>query len=146
MVSGGAGALGYGRAMTTVPTFSALGDESFVSLTTFRRSGEAVSVPVWIGRDGDALTVTTPATSGKVKRLRADPRVELRPCSRRGTVDGGVPPVAGVARIIADVDGVERLTDGIRKKYRWQFRVAMMIERLGRAGRRPRVILRITSA
>ncbi len=140
------GRVGYGREMTSVPTFSALGDESFVSLTTFRRSGEAVSVPVWIGRDGDALTVTTPAASGKVRRLRADPRVELRPCSRRGTVDGGVPPVAGVAQVVGDADGVERLTDGIRKKYRWEFRVVMMIERLGRAGRKPRVILRITPA
>ena len=129
-----------------MPTFSALGDESVVSLTTFRRSGEAVSVPVWIGRAGDALTVTTPAASGKVRRLRSDPRVELRPCSRRGTVDDGLPPVAGVAQVIADADGVERLTDAIRKKYRWEFRVVMMIERLGRAGRKPRVILRITPA
>ena len=132
--------------MTSVPTFSALGDESFVSLTTFRRSGAAVSVPVWVGRDGDALTVTTPAASGKVKRLHADPRAPLRPCSRRGTVDGGVPPVAGVAQVVGDADGVERLTDGIRKKYRWEFRVVMMIERLGRAGRKPRVTLRITPA
>ena len=61
-------------------------------------------------------------------------------------MDGGVPPVAGVAQVVGDADGVERLTDGIRKKYRWEFRVVMMIERLGRAGRKPRVTLRITPA
>lgn len=33
----------------------ALGDERFVSLTTFRRTGERVSTPVWIARDQDTL-------------------------------------------------------------------------------------------
>lgn len=53
----------------------------FVSLTTFRRSDVAVSTPAWIVRDGDALRVTTPGDSGKLKRLRNDARVELRPCA-----------------------------------------------------------------
>jgi uncharacterized protein len=66
--------------------FAALGDERFVFLTTFGKSGEPVSTPVWIARDGGALVVTTPATSGKVKRIRNSPRVEVRPCSRRGRV------------------------------------------------------------
>lgn len=81
----------------TGSAFVALGDEQFVSLTTFRRSGEPVSAPVWIGRDGDALIVTTPEASGKVKRLRNNPRVELCPCSRMGHVEDGVEPVAGSA-------------------------------------------------
>lgn len=58
--------------------FAALGNERFLSPTTFRQSGERVSTAVWIGRDGDALVVTTPAGSGKVKRLRNSPRLELR--------------------------------------------------------------------
>ena len=44
---------------STDSAFAALGDEQFLSLTTFRKSGERVSTPVWIGRDGDALMVTT---------------------------------------------------------------------------------------
>ena len=43
--------------MTTAPALAALGDEKFVSLTTFRRSGVGVPTPVWIGREGDALSV-----------------------------------------------------------------------------------------
>ena len=74
--------------------FAALGDEQFLSLTTFRRSGERVSTPMWVGRDGDALLMFTPQASGKVKRLRNSPRVELRPCSRFGRVKDGVEPVA----------------------------------------------------
>ena len=66
-----------------------MGRQEFVSLTTFRRTGASVATPVWIAPDGDVLVVTTPVESGKVKRLRPDPRVELRPCSRRGAVADG---------------------------------------------------------
>ena len=89
--------------------FERLGDESFVSLTTFRRSGEPISTPVWIARDGDALIVTTPEESGKVKRLRNNESVELRPCSRRGKVDARVDPVAAVAEIVTDESASRRM-------------------------------------
>ena len=68
----------------TTTSLDTLGDEPFVSLTTFRASGAPVSTPVWIGTEGEDLVVLTPLDSGKVKRLRANPRVELRPCDRRG--------------------------------------------------------------
>lgn len=133
--------------MPTDPTLSALGDERFVSLTTFRRSGERVSTPVWIARDGDALVVTTPEASGKVKRLRNSPRVEIRPCSRMGQVRDGAEPVAGVAEVLTDRGSRERLTGIIRGKYGIEYRIVMGIERLlGKSGQDNRVILRITHA
>ncbi len=88
--------------MTTTSTGLALGDEKFVSLTTFRASGEPVPTTVWIARDGDALVVTTPAGSGKVKRLREDARVELRPSSRFGKVADDAPVVRGTAEVLDD--------------------------------------------
>lgn len=130
--------------MPTTPTFAALGDEKFVSLTTFRRSGARVSTPVWIARDGDALVVTTPAASGKVKRLRNDPRVEMVPCSRRGRVADGADPVPGTAEIVAEEKGMDRLTGFLRHKYGLEFRIVMAVERLLRSGQARRVILRIT--
>jgi PPOX class probable F420-dependent enzyme len=126
--------------------FAALGDERFVSLTTFRKSGEPVSTPVWIARDGDALIVTTPAASGKVKRIRNSPRVEVRPCSRRGRVKEQAEPVAGVARLLTDDSDRERLTAVIRRKYGVEFRLVMGIERLTKSGKKARVILAITPA
>src|SRR6476661_10290411 len=95
--------------MTTAPALAALGDEKFVSLTTFRRSGVGVPTPVWIGREGDALVVTTPAGSGKVKRLRNDDRVEIRPCSRRGVVEDGAPKVTAVAELVEGPEAMRRL-------------------------------------
>ena len=78
-----------------------MADHRFVSLTTFRRSGTPVATPVWIARDGDALVVTTIVDSGKVKRARRDPRVELQPCTRRGTVADGATTVGAETRIAA---------------------------------------------
>lgn len=132
--------------MSTDPAFAALGDERFLSLTTFRKSGERVSTEVWIGRDGEALIVITPEASGKVKRLCNSPRVELRPCNRIGQVKDGVEPVAGVVEVLPDEGSRERLTGIIRRKYGLEYRVVMGIERLSKAGRSSRVILRITRA
>jgi PPOX class probable F420-dependent enzyme len=130
--------------MPADPAFAALGSERFVSLTTFRRSGEGVSTPVWVARDGDALVVTTPEGSGKVKRLRHTPRVELRPCSRTGRVDDAVAPLVASAEILSDEASGHRLTDLIRRKYGLEYRIVMGIERLSRSGRRRRVLLRIS--
>ena len=91
-----------------------LADERFISLTTFRRSGVPVSAPVWVARDGAALVVLTPAGSGKVKRLRRNPRVEVRPCGRFGAVADGVVPVEGRAEIRERPADVERARSSIR--------------------------------
>jgi PPOX class probable F420-dependent enzyme len=107
-----------------------MADARFVSLTTFRRSGEPVSTPVWVGRDGTSLVVLTPADSGKVKRLRHDPRVEVRPCGRFGAVADGVEPVSGTAELREHTDDVERARATIRATYPIESRLVLGIERL----------------
>lgn len=129
--------------MATDPDFLALGNERFVSLATFRASGEAVATAVWIEREGDALIVTTPESSGKVKRLRSDPRVELTPCNRFGKVREGSHSVAGAAEIATDRDEGSRLTAKFREKYGLEYRLLMAIERVMKSGSRNRVILRV---
>lgn len=126
--------------------FSAIGDEHFVSLTTFRKSGVPVSTAVWIARDGEDLVVTTPVTSGKVKRLRNSPRVELRPCDRAGKVKDGAPVVLGNAAIESGEDVTAKLNDIFLAKFKLEYRIFMLIERLGKQGRKDRVLLRITPA
>ena len=116
-----------------------LADARFVSLTTFRRSGEPVSTPVWIGRDGGALVVLTPAGSGKVRRLRHDPRVEIRPCGRFGKVPDGVQPVAATAELRETPADVEQARATIRRTYPLESRIVLGIERLAERLRgRPR--------
>jgi PPOX class probable F420-dependent enzyme len=126
--------------------FAALGDERFLSLTTFRKSGERVSTPMWVAREGDALIMFTPQASGKVKRLRNSPHVELRSCNRRGRVKDGVEPVAGVAEVLTDEDSLACATEIIRRKYGLGYRVVMAIERLLKFGSEKRVVVRIARA
>jgi uncharacterized protein len=122
-----------------VTSLLALAESRFVSLTTYRRSGAAVSTPVWVGRDGGSLVVLTPVGSGKVKRLRHDPRVEIRPCGRFGKVPDGAEPVAGTAELREDPADVERARSTIRRTYPLESRLVLGIERLvERVRRRPR--------
>ncbi|TFC01817.1 PPOX class F420-dependent oxidoreductase [Cryobacterium adonitolivorans] len=126
-------------------TLAGIADERFVSLTTFRRTGEPVSTPVWIAADGADLIVTTPKESGKVKRLANDSRVHLRPCSRTGAVRDDAVTVEARAVIVDDDPSRALLTRVFGGKYRAEYRVFMFIERLGRSGAKQRVMLRINA-
>ena len=123
-----------------------LGDESFVSLTTFRKTGVPVSTPVWIAREGDALVVTTPSGSGKVKRLRNSSRVELRACTRMGKVDPDAPVLEGVAEIVEGPTAEHHIAEVMRAKYGFEYRLTLLIERIVKRGAEERVMLRLTAA
>ena len=66
----------------------ALDRASYISLATFRRTGDAVETPVWFAREADKLYVFSEARAGKVKRLRNDSRVRVAPCTVSGKIRG----------------------------------------------------------
>jgi PPOX class probable F420-dependent enzyme len=70
--------------------------QPYLSPETYRKNGEAVRTPVWFVRDGDRLYIRTVAESGKVKRLRRNPRLRIALCDRVGNVTG--PWVAATGR------------------------------------------------
>jgi hypothetical protein len=53
-------------------------------LITYRRDGTPVPTPVWAAPAGGVLYVRSERASGKVKRLRRDPRLLVAPCTARG--------------------------------------------------------------
>jgi PPOX class probable F420-dependent enzyme len=122
--------------------FDALGDENFVLLTTFRKSGIGVDTPVWVARDGDALLVITPDDTGKVKRLRNNTRVQLRPSTRFGKPSDDGAPVEAIAEVLPHAE-TAGYTSHFRTKYGFQFAITMFIERVLAKRQKPRVILRI---
>ena len=124
--------------------FERLGREQFISLTTFRRTGEPVSTAVWVAPDGVALLVTTQLSTGKVKRLWHTSRVEMRPCSRLGKVAAGVQPVGGIAEIRTDEQSIRELNEAMVSKYGLMFRLVLLAERVIRRGGPGRIVLRIT--
>lgn len=91
--------------------------EKYVSLVTFRRSGEAVASPVWIAPLADGRAgFTTEANSGKVKRLRNNPAITLQPCSMRGTVAPDAPTVSATAMVVTG-STYTAVHDAIHAKY-----------------------------
>ena len=62
--------------------------KKYVSLETYRRNGAAVRTPVWFAEADGVLYVYSEANAGKVKRIRANPRVRVAACDMRGNVQG----------------------------------------------------------
>ncbi len=59
-------------------------NQKYLNLETFRKNGQAMPSPVWFVQDGEVIYIRTAANSGKVKRVRANPRVNLMPCGVAG--------------------------------------------------------------
>ena len=55
-----------------IMNFGHLGNEQYIALETFRKSGEGVITPVWITPEDGKLYVWTVGDSWKVKRIRND--------------------------------------------------------------------------
>jgi PPOX class probable F420-dependent enzyme len=110
-----------------------IADARYVSLTTFRRSGEAVATPVWIAPLGDGRAgFTTDAASGKVKRIRHTPGVTLQECDMRGNVAHGTAAVTTEASLVADGPDRELVEKAVGTKYGIQFTLIELGGRLKR--------------
>ncbi len=88
-------------------------NQEFLSIETFRKSGVGVKTPVWFAQEGDVLYMRTGSTSGKVKRIRNNQRVNIAPCTRMGEVTGEW--VAAQAAL-DDSDGAMPHVDGLLRK------------------------------
>jgi PPOX class probable F420-dependent enzyme len=88
----------------------------YIRLSTYRRSGEAVATPVWFAMEGATVYVETDPSTGKVKRMRHTPHVELAPCTFRGHVIG--PTVEGQARLVTDPGEIAAAQEALSRKYR----------------------------
>ena len=96
---------------------SDLDNAKYVSFTTYRKSGEPVSLPVWVVPFDGGYAFTTDLNSHKVRRVRNDARATLRVCDVRGRVADGAATHTGAAVILPDSD-VARVTALVKKKYR----------------------------
>ncbi len=92
--------------------FGSLHARKYMSLATWRRNGARVLTPVWFAQDNGKLYVMTRNDSGKLKRIRDTPNVEVAPCTLRGKPLG--PFTKAVARIAPDQQKARR---HLRKKY-----------------------------
>jgi PPOX class probable F420-dependent enzyme len=89
---------------------------TYVSFTTYKRNGDAVSMPVWIAPFEGGYAFTTDRETHKVKRLANNPAVALRPCNSRGKVKPDAVEHRGTAEVI-EGDDARRVRSAIRRKY-----------------------------
>src|SRR5438309_7634636 len=95
--------------------FPDLRKEQCIALTTFRRTGQAVTTPVWFAISLGTIYVETHADAGKLKRLRHTARVTLAPCTYSGKVTGAVS--AGNARILTESRESMAASAALEKQY-----------------------------
>lgn len=115
---------------STATDFAELARARAILVTTCRRNGDAVATPVWlVVRDG-RIDATTPARSGKAKRLRNEPRVLVAPSTQLGRRTG--PTREGRARIIT-ADEVPVVRSGIRRRSRSHFTESPQFRRIDSA-------------
>jgi PPOX class probable F420-dependent enzyme len=107
--------------------FHQLTGHAYMSLTTFRKSGEPVPTPVWFAQDGETLYVMTQASAGKVKRIRHNAQVEVAPCAVNGSLLGEA--VEAMARILPP-DQIGAAKRALSAKYGWQKRAFDLMNRL----------------
>jgi PPOX class probable F420-dependent enzyme len=127
--------------MPTSSDLLALADHKYVSLVTFRKSGDPVPTAVWVARDGDSLIVTTGDGSGKVKRLRNDPKVRLAPASISGKV---APDAVWVDATAAVEPMTPEASKVLAAKYKLAYRLNEWMGRRRKSDVTPRVIVRIS--
>lgn len=126
-----------------------ISDSTCVALTTYRRTGAAVTAPVWITRlDDGRVGFYTSMGSGKTKRLKRDSRVELQPSSWSGKVKPGSSPVTGTAELHQADPLYDEVLAKIRKKYGVLAKVAkvmggMAMKRQGLAYADSAVVIRL---
>ena len=96
-------------------TFPDLRREQCIALTTFRKTEEAVTTPVWFAESLGTIYVETHADAGKLKRLRHSARVTLAPCTYSGKVTGSVSE--GNARILTESEEHTAASAALAKKY-----------------------------
>jgi PPOX class probable F420-dependent enzyme len=109
--------------------------QQYLDVETFRKNGQGVPTPVWFVQDGDTLYVRTVAGSGKVKRIRNNPRVRVMPCGVRGKPMGEW--VEGQARF-ASTDESKKVNGLLTRKYGL---MKVMLELMGKfQGRKYAVI------
>ena len=96
-------------------TFPDLGKEQCIALTTYRKTGLAVTTTVMFAQSLGTIYIGTRADAGKLKRLRRSGRVTLTPCTYSGKATGSV--IAGNARILTGSEESTAASTALAKKY-----------------------------
>jgi len=104
--------------------------EKYINLETYRKSGSGVRTPVWfVESDGDddnnnIIYIRTSDDTGKYKRIRNNPSVQMAPCDMRGSIKGKW--VKGQAKIANEEEERLKAFKMLEKKYGIMYKMTRM--------------------
>ena len=65
-----------------------LENEKYINLETYRKNGKTVHTTVWFVLSDNLIHVITGEKTGKVKRLKNNPKVRFEKCGFKGELKG----------------------------------------------------------
>jgi len=128
--------------------FATFRDHKYISIETFKKSGEGVKTPVWfaadpardLGGEGALLYIYTIGNTGKVKRIRNNGHVKIAPCTIKGVLLGE--SVDAKAEIVTG----EVASQGMRLLNKKYFPLKQILGFFALFSRRERVVMAIRPA
>jgi len=113
--------LRWGSAMTIRLTldeaWEAVGAAHTGILTTLRRDGMPIALPVWFVVDDRTIAMMTPAGTKKIARVRHDPRASFLVESGECWAELRAVHFTGRVEIIKDANAVSRIDAAVTAKY-----------------------------
>jgi PPOX class probable F420-dependent enzyme len=126
-------------AMSASAGFSVFDGHKYLSLETFKKNGQGVRTPIWFAADPAAnsaqLYIYTVDNTGKVKRIRNNPRVRIAPCDRRGKILGEW--IDATAQIVTKEEAVR----GMRLLNQKYFPLKQILGFFALFSRQPRLVI-----
>jgi PPOX class probable F420-dependent enzyme len=86
-------------------------------LTTLRRDGMPIALPVWFVAEDRAIVMRTPAATKKIARVRHDPRASFLVESGERWVDLRAVHLTGRVEFVTDEPAIGRIEEAVDAKY-----------------------------
>ena len=115
--------------------------ENVISLETYRKNGHPVRTPVWFLKEDGTLVVHTADTTGKIKRIRRNPKVRVAPSKFRGEPKADY--IDATAQLETDPETVKKYYTRVYKKYGLMGSFTKLMQRFSRSKAKD-IIIRIT--
>ena len=106
--------------------FQNLHAKKYIALETFKKNKQAVKTPVWFVIHNGVIYVITRDKTGKVKRIKNNPRVRIAPCTFFGKPIGNW--ILGNAKFVTDEEFKTALKLR-KKKYGFMDTIAQFVSR-----------------
>jgi uncharacterized protein len=103
-----------------------LSKHQYINLETYRKNGKGVTTPVWFTIDDERILVVTGNKTGKIKRLKNNPKVRVVPSGIRGQPKGEW--LTGKA-VLTDSAQLEHALNLRIKKYGFKARLSRLFSR-----------------